>query len=95
MGTSGTNPLGFWRIVGRAVDNQQFLNAIKRNPGEDVNAWQARITPAINNVDPPPVTPLHNDDWQALKREYNGKTIIDLIYECKNGWATTAGSYRT
>jgi hypothetical protein len=96
MGTRPTNndPSGFWKFVGRAVDNQGFLDSIGRQSGENVANWRTRIArmPDVASLG------LIDEDIDALFKEYNGKTIIDLLRECKSNWPSgpsAYGSFRT
>lgn len=88
------NAIGFWWVVGRAVDNGEFLQGIKRRSGESDQDWRRRLESPGDGVR------LNIRDLDALVRQHNGKTIIDLIEECKSGWPdptppSTQGSYRT
>jgi hypothetical protein len=82
---------GFWRVVGQAVDNQDFLNTIKRNSKESEEDWRKRLETLGEGIQ------LNTKDLEALIKQYNGKTIIDLIYDCKYNWPpdVLSASYRT
>jgi hypothetical protein len=91
---SESAPIGFWYVVGRAVDNAGFLTGIKRHNGESDEAWRNRLKNPGDNVR------LNPEDLDALTRQYNGKTIIDLIEQCKSSWPdptapSPQASYRT
>lgn len=81
---------GFWRVVGRAVDNQDFLNKIKRDIKENEEDWRRRLETLGEGIQ------LNSKDLDALIQQHNGKTIIDLIEQCKSNWPPVVyASYRT
>jgi hypothetical protein len=81
---------GFWKVVGRAVDDQEFLNTIKRDSKESEEDWSKRLETLGEGMQ------LNPEDIKALIKPYDGKTIIDLIHECKSGWPdVVSASYRT
>lgn len=84
------NAVGFWLVVGRAVDNEGFLSGIKKRNEESNENWRRRLEGLrVDNAR------LNRDDIDALTRQWNGMTIIDLIAQCKSGWASPQASYRT
>jgi len=86
---------GFWLVVGRAVDDAEFLGQIKKKADEDDEAWRRRL----ERLGEGSIRP-NREDSEALTRRHNGQTIIDLIEQCKSGWPnptspSTQASYRT
>jgi hypothetical protein len=80
---------GFWTVVGQAVDTPDFLERVRRQPKESDEDYRKRLE-ALKDVQ------LSAEDVKALLESYDGKTIIDLIAECKSTWpGPVSASYRT
>jgi hypothetical protein len=81
---------GFWRVVGQAVDTDSFLSKIKRESKESEEDWRKRLETVGEGIQ------LSPEDIDALTKQHDGKTIIDLIAECKYKWPPVHNaSYRT